>query len=114
MGLIHCPDCGTSVSEHANVCPKCSYPIQRIKQPQQTTTVYNTNNNEASSGLIAMGYIFACISLLFYPILFAPAGVIVGIVTISKGSAGHGVAHIILSFMLGIAGFLLGVFSYMI
>ena len=112
MPLIHCPDCGTSVSEHASVCPKCSYPIQRINQPQPATTI--TKRNENNNGLIITGYILASISLLFYPILFLPAGIIVGIVTISKGSTGHGIAHIVLSLVMGIIGFLLGVFSYLI
>jgi|GEM_PF-1686112 len=114
MPLIHCPDCGTSVSEHALMCPKCSYPVQRIKQPQQMVTILNDiGKQNDNNGLIVSGYIMACVSLLFYPILFLTAGIVVGIVTISKGSIGHGVAHIVLSLVLGVIGVLLGVFSYL-
>lgn len=27
MALIKCPECGHEVSEHAESCPKCAYPI---------------------------------------------------------------------------------------
>jgi len=33
MALINCPDCETEVSDQAEACPKCGYPI--IKQPAQ-------------------------------------------------------------------------------
>jgi uncharacterized membrane protein YvbJ len=28
--LIHCPECGTEVSDMANQCPKCAYPLKSI------------------------------------------------------------------------------------
>jgi uncharacterized OB-fold protein len=27
MALINCPECGTEVSDKADKCPKCAYPI---------------------------------------------------------------------------------------
>lgn len=111
MGLIHCVDCGESVSEHADKCPKCAYPLQRLRSPQQITA--NIDNLQASGGLITAGYIFAFLSILFFPIFLAIAGVIVGIVTISKGSTGHGVAHIILSIFFGIIGTIAGIVAWM-
>ena len=30
MALINCPECGTEVSNKAEKCPKCSYPINPI------------------------------------------------------------------------------------
>lgn len=30
MALIKCPECGNEVSDKANVCPKCGYPISEI------------------------------------------------------------------------------------
>jgi len=29
MALITCPECGAQVSNHAENCPKCAYPIMR-------------------------------------------------------------------------------------
>lgn len=30
MALITCPECGQSVSEHADACPNCGYPINAM------------------------------------------------------------------------------------
>jgi uncharacterized membrane protein YvbJ len=29
MALIRCPECGTEVSDKAEECPKCAYPINK-------------------------------------------------------------------------------------
>ena len=36
MALIRCPECSTEVSDKADKCPKCAYPI---KQKQQVEVV---------------------------------------------------------------------------
>lgn len=33
MALITCPECGTEVSDKADKCPKCAYPINKIQPP---------------------------------------------------------------------------------
>jgi ribosomal protein L37E len=50
MALIYCPDCGTQVSEHAQVCTKCAYPIskrnnQQTESNQKNSTLHNVNSN---------------------------------------------------------------------
>lgn len=30
MALIKCPECGTDVSDKAEKCPKCAYPINTV------------------------------------------------------------------------------------
>ena len=35
MALILCPECGTEVSDKAEKCPKCSYPINKPQNPTQ-------------------------------------------------------------------------------
>jgi uncharacterized membrane protein YvbJ len=40
MALIHCPECGTEVSDKAEKCPKCAYPINPVIQKGAT----NSNN----------------------------------------------------------------------
>jgi hypothetical protein len=58
--------------------------------------------------LIRTGYVMAVLSILILPIIFIPAGVAVGIVNISKGETGHGVAQIVLSVFLGLLGTYIG------
>lgn len=33
MPLITCPECGATVSDKAEKCPKCVYPINKIQPP---------------------------------------------------------------------------------
>ena len=30
MALIECPECGQNVSDRANACPNCGYPISAM------------------------------------------------------------------------------------
>lgn len=121
MALVFCPECGTQVSEHAIACTKCGYPISKIKTVHNNTNQSTVNHNikpvegiSTDTGLIVTGYILAGISLLFFPFLFALVGLIIGVITISKGHTGHGVAHIVLSICFGILGAFLGALSELI
>ncbi|MGA7523477.1 MAG: DUF4352 domain-containing protein [Acidobacteriaceae bacterium] len=62
----------------------------------------------ANSGTILLGYACCVVALFFLPPAFAIAAFIVGIVVLVKGSAGHGVALIVLSVTCGIAGIVIG------
>jgi hypothetical protein len=46
MALIFCPECGTQVSEHAEACSKCAYPISKLnfKQASIPNTFIKSNN----------------------------------------------------------------------
>lgn len=35
MALITCPECGQSVSDHADACPKCGYPVGAMIEKQK-------------------------------------------------------------------------------
>jgi len=39
MSLIKCPECGTEISDKADVCPKCAYPIQGTAKPLRKKVV---------------------------------------------------------------------------
>jgi hypothetical protein len=120
MALIYCPDCGTQISEHAQHCTTCSYPISKLKNNNSSFNNFNNNYQKNSTirnsndSLIVLGYIIAFLSLLFLPLLFIIVGIVVGIVTITKGHVGHGVAHILLSLVLGIIGFVMGALGFLI
>jgi ribosomal protein L37E len=32
MALINCPECGRTVSDFANACPNCGYPVSMMKK----------------------------------------------------------------------------------
>jgi hypothetical protein len=33
MGLVACPECGQGISEKAETCPKCGYPMRPAREP---------------------------------------------------------------------------------
>ena len=46
MALVFCPDCGKQVSEHAEVCPNCGYPVKSNIDPFiKENTVNNVSEN---------------------------------------------------------------------
>lgn len=40
MSLIKCPECNTEISDKADVCPKCAYPIQGTARPLRKKVVF--------------------------------------------------------------------------
>ena len=57
---------------------------------------------------VRAGYVCCALALLFFPIVFGPAGFGLGIYNAAKGRAGHGTAQIVLSFFCSVIGFILG------
>lgn len=123
MALVYCPECGTQISDQAQACIKCSYPIYKLRsninnQNDFTQTNYtqsrprNNQTDETNNGLIIAGYVVAFLSLLILPIILSISGVVIGAITISKGQTGHGIAHILLSIAFGILGFAIGILTY--
>ena len=43
MAMIKCPECGTEVSDKAEKCPKCAYPIQSTQTEEKTQTIQQTS-----------------------------------------------------------------------
>ena len=65
-------------------------------------------SRESTTGLIASGYICGLLSILFCPPALGLAGFVIGIVNLTKGSVGHGIAQIIISVTCGVLGMILG------
>jgi hypothetical protein len=61
-----------------------------------------------SKGIITGGYVCAAISLLFLPPGFGIAGLVLGIIALTRGRTGHGIAIIVLSVSLAFFGMLIG------
>ncbi|MGG7036712.1 MAG: zinc-ribbon domain-containing protein [Flavobacterium sp.] len=106
MSLIHCPDCGKQVSDNANICPNCAYPLSNLKN-NVTKISPITKNNE----LVVVGYIAVFLSLFIFPIFFMLVGLILGIINLTKGETGHGILQIVLSLIFGILGTFIGILS---
>lgn len=43
MALVKCPECGKEVSEHADACPQCGFPIRSIKSSNTIKIKLPTN-----------------------------------------------------------------------
>ena len=65
-------------------------------------------SRESTTWLIASGYICGLLSILFCPPALGLAGFVIGIVNLTKGSVGHGIAQIIISVTCGVFGMILG------
>jgi hypothetical protein len=59
-------------------------------------------------GEVVGGYICAVLSLLFFPLVFAIAAFVCGIVALTKGKIGHGIAILVLSSIFCFIGMVIG------
>ena len=39
MALVICPDCGHEISEYANMCPNCGFPLQKFLKENNFTNI---------------------------------------------------------------------------
>ncbi len=85
MALIFCPECGTQVSEHAEKCVKCAYPISNRKNnySENNSNSYENNSHFQSASVESSKSnktdIFAILTFatgiggfIFFPIFFVP------------------------------------------
>ena len=70
-------------------------------------------SENSNQKMLGVGYVLPLIGLLFFPIIFAPAGVVIGIVNLVRGHTGHGIGQIFLSGVCLIVGMLLGAAAFM-
>ena len=80
-----------------------------IKIGGKDKRLYNESSKEGS-GLIVTGYVLCFLSLVVIPIPLSIAGFVVGIVNLTKGKVGHGIAQIILSIVCGMIGGAMGAY----
>lgn len=53
---------------------------------------------------IILGWVFSALSLIVLPIIFGPAGIVFGALTISKGKKTHGIIIIVAAIVFAILG----------
>ena len=72
MALINCPECGTEVSEKADKCPKCAYPINKPE-------LHSSRESESREGCFLQTLNFGCMAvvgiILFFIIVFIFASI---------------------------------------
>lgn len=80
MSLIKCPECGKEISDKAESCPNCGYPISKIKFEQQidndnleckpTEEQIDNIEDEESKGFLSTGrFVIGIISIVFFAII---------------------------------------------
>lgn len=53
MALVNCPECSENVSEKANACPHCGYPMKPEKEPVQYELRKDVNmTNSSGAGFL--------------------------------------------------------------
>lgn len=63
MALINCPECNTEVSEKADNCPKCAYPINK-------DTPFLKRATETKEGCFLQSLNFGCMLIAGVVMLF--------------------------------------------
>ena len=77
MALITCPECGKQVSDKANSCPNCGYPLTKkvdtVKSvmPNPANTVntgnrYNSSNDKSTEKFLGGLFIVGLICAIFF------------------------------------------------
>ena len=85
---INCPVCGNKVSSQAAACPHCGQPVgnnlQRCGVPRipQEANASAADSNARLIGIL--GVVCAIVGFLILPIIFGPAGLILGIIAVRK------------------------------
>jgi len=57
---------------------------------------------------VVIGYVMSILPILILPIVFTIVGVVLGVVNVSKGKAGHGYAQVGISVFCGVVGTAIG------
>ena len=114
MTLIRCPECGKSISDKANACPSCGFPIVQDYQTGQGMVYFRY---EYRSPKTLFG--FPLVHIAYGPIpaggfrvakgIIAIGGLAAGVFTISDIGLGHiCLAGVALGILLGLGGIATG------
>ncbi len=106
-GSRPCQRCGAENSPQAAFCQNCGGSLQQVG------TFTNTPIGSRSNGAVVAGYVFAFLTFLILPFILVWVAIALGIVNITRGDTGHGVAQILISIVAVFLGLLLyGVFLF--
>jgi len=97
-----CPFCAEEIRDEAIKCKNCG----SMLQSDATSNV--VVGKKSSTGLIVAGYICGFLALAIFPPALGIAGLVIGILNLTKGRTGHGIAQIVISITCGILGSVIG------
>ncbi|MGX8702088.1 zinc ribbon domain-containing protein [Caproiciproducens sp.] len=66
MSMITCPECSKEISDRAEVCPNCGYPIKA----SLTEDIPNSTSNVSFKGWAAIATVLGCAASYFMGIVF--------------------------------------------
>ena len=66
MALIRCPECGKEISDKAEACPNCGYPIVGLGKAKRTTNEIMKTSLLADIGFTVLGIICAIFAFVAY------------------------------------------------
>ncbi len=49
MALIRCPECGRQISEYAEKCPGCGWPVQQLREEEDERDEYEKRRQNGRS-----------------------------------------------------------------
>lgn len=86
---MFCQKCGQQNTEAAGFCSKCGNQVGAFAPPvpNAVASFVAPSPSTAGNGFSTAGIILGVISFLFFPIIFGPAGIILGAVGKSKGES---------------------------
>jgi hypothetical protein len=117
---IRCPDCGLENPPSSIRCDcghnfTVDHDVAHPPAKVQKATISDDRRQghiNRSKSLIMAGYVCGLIALVFLPPGFAFAGIVIGIVNLTKGRLGHGIAQIAVATTCGIVGMYLGAYTW--
>ena len=98
-----CPYCGKEVAVGDSFCPKCGHRLD---------IGLTTGERQQSKTLVVSGYVCAVLALFIFPIGLGIAGLVIGIINLTKGRVGHGIAQIVIAVTFGIVGTIWGAIAW--
>ena len=110
---MFCQKCGQQNLETAGFCSKCGNQMGAFTPPMPGAMpqYFAPSPSTAGNGFSTAGIILGVIAFLFIPIIFGPAGIILGAIGMSKGESKGGVAIAVSAAGL-VLGMLLGVLVF--
>jgi hypothetical protein len=106
---MFCQKCGQQNSEGSGFCSKCGNQMNAFAPPTPGAmpAFVAPSPSTAGNGFSTAGIILGVISFLFFPIIFGPAGLILGAVGKSKGES-KAVTAMVVSGIGLVAGMIIG------
>ena len=82
MALIKCVECGAEVSNQAEKCPKCAYPIATQQAENKTQVIEQTSKKLKFQMLISMVVLFGGFPVLFVNTTIGISLIVVGFILV--------------------------------